>query len=444
MAALAPNPPATPPPAPSLEPSPLQNLSFFASLLYVFAVAGMTEELSLTRFGFRPHLPTLSAVVALCGTGVSCMVFLPRMVRFPATARLLLYALMMILAVPFSVYRRGSFDLVSEYSYKVLIMSFLLVMTVLTWRQFRWLFHVMTVCTLMLVAALRSASFDVDSERLSFTEGRLGNPNDLATHLLTLLPFVIALFFLSSRFSPLRLISFAATIGSLITILSTGSRGGLVTLIICAAVLMIKIPSHAARLVMICCSALGLAGALAVLPQSVLIRYSLIFSSNAEPTTKLESAAIGSSESRRELLIQSIKMSLSNPVLGVGPGQFQTAENETSRREGRRGSWLQTHNAYTQVSSEIGIPAFLFFIGIFISALRTLSRLHRRLRQYAHLRQLALASFALYFSVLAFGVSAFFASLAYTFYIPMLAGLTTAFYYIADREIAAADATART
>ena len=33
-----------------------------------------------------------------------------------------------------------------------------------------------------------------------------------------------------------------------------------------------------------------------------------------------------------------------------------------SAAEGTRGQWLGTHNTYTQISSECGLPGLLFFV----------------------------------------------------------------------------------
>ncbi len=67
---------------------------------------------------------------------------------------------------------------------------------------------------------------------------------------------------------------------------------------------------------------------------------------------------------------------LGAPLTGVGPSQFANIEGETSREDGRQGAWQVTpHNAYTQVSSEMGIPGLLIFLAAIIATYRTFKRI---------------------------------------------------------------------
>jgi O-antigen ligase len=73
----------------------------------------------------------------------------------------------------------------------------------------------------------------------------------------------------------------------------------------------------------------------------------------------------GSTQSRVQLLKDSIRLTFENPLLGVGPGMFMVAQNTMARSEGAvNGSWHGTHNTYTQFSSEVGLPAMLLFLTV--------------------------------------------------------------------------------
>lgn len=134
--------------------------------------------------------------------------------------------------------------------------------------------------------------------------------------------------------------------------------------------------------------------------------------------------ARGSSEARKNLLKASIKITIQNPLVGVGPGQFAVAENDDQKRLGRtRGAWQVTHNSYTEVSSETGIPGLLLFAGsFFLSASSRCAGLSLRASLYPEVRRFATC---LMLSIAAFAVCITFASLAYRFYLPTLIGLTT-------------------
>jgi len=57
-------------------------------------------------------------------------------------------------------------------------------------------------------------------------------------------------------------------------------------------------------------------------------------------------------EERYELLVESLKITARRPIFGVGAGQFASYS----------GMWQPTHNTYTELSSESGIPALVLFL----------------------------------------------------------------------------------
>ncbi len=54
----------------------------------------------------------------------------------------------------------------------------------------------------------------------------------------------------------------------------------------------------------------------------------------------------------------------SHPLFGVGPDQFAAAVSQEAAGDGQQVPWLGTHNTYTQVSSECGIPALIFYVAV--------------------------------------------------------------------------------
>jgi len=62
----------------------------------------------------------------------------------------------------------------------------------------------------------------------------------------------------------------------------------------------------------------------------------------------------GSAADRKDVFKKSLKETVEHPLFGIGPGMFQLVS----------GKWIGTHNTYTQLSSEAGIPALLLFLWI--------------------------------------------------------------------------------
>ena len=72
----------------------------------------------------------------------------------------------------------------------------------------------------------------------------------------------------------------------------------------------------------------------------------------------------GSLDARRELLTESIRVTMHHPLFGVGPGNFQAYTQ----------SWHVTHNTYTELSSETGLPGLGLFLAILLLTFRSLKQ----------------------------------------------------------------------
>ena len=175
--------------------------------------------------------------------------------------------------------------------------------------------------------------------------------------------------------------------------------------------------------------------ALAVLPAEIVAR--LTSFSGAESGEK--SGAAQSTDSRIHMLQRSLVCTIWHPALGVGPGQFSVWENEVSKEEGaRRGFWHQTHNVYTQVSSEVGIPALLFMLGAIAATFGILKRIRRAARAVKH-TEVWMAAVFLTIALVGFCVSTFFLSFARHMHWPAIFGFVGAFGMLAERALAAPD-----
>jgi O-antigen ligase len=84
--------------------------------------------------------------------------------------------------------------------------------------------------------------------------------------------------------------------------------------------------------------------------------------------------AMDSAAGRRQLLLDSIRLTFQHPLFGVGPGQFAQFRWSEGHMAGVRVGWIVTHNAYTQISSENGFPGAIFFIAILVGTAKILRR----------------------------------------------------------------------
>ena len=143
----------------------------------------------------------------------------------------------------------------------------------------------------------------------------------------------------------------------------------------------------------------------------------------------LRTSAVDSSASRLAVLKESVRLTLAHPVTGVGPGMFALAVAESAKERGKHVVWLETHNSYTQVSSECGLPALVFYTMAILSCLVATTSIYRKFRNQKDPRyaEIAATAFALRASLIAFAVTSLFSSVAYQGLFPSLAGLTVAF-----------------
>ncbi len=203
----------------------------------------------------------------------------------------------------------------------------------------------------------------------------------------------------------------------------TGSRGCLIAAS-AMLILIFLLSRNRWKVALLGLAALGvaLAATRSGKSSSTLHRLSLL-GSNLDPPIETASdlSSIASHVEREELFKTSLRFTLRHPLLGVGPDQFATAVDQDAARASQHMPWLGTHNTYTQVSSECGIPALIFYVGVIALCLRSNFHLYRRTRDRPVDRHLAGLSQCLLTGTFVFAVSAFFFHMAYSAYLPALA-----------------------
>jgi O-antigen ligase len=164
---------------------------------------------------------------------------------------------------------------------------------------------------------------------------------------------------------------------------------------------------------------LGVVFFLAVAPGAYAGRLATIFDSASDLT--------GSSSQRTEVLKRSFWVTLRYPVTGVGLGNF----HHKSAQE------LGTHNAYTQVSSEMGIAAMVVYLIFLIHPLRKLRMMEREMFERNENSRYYYFAIGLQASLVGYMVASFFAAVAYQWYIYYLVAYAIALrriYYLQEAK----------
>ena len=345
------------------------------------------------------------------------------------------FTLWMCASVPFSIWRGGSARMLRDSWVMSLFCFVIIAAAVQGLEQCRKIMYTMAAATVF-IEIFTLVTGRVQGGRVALLAGTLGNANYLALILLMGLPF--CLFVLRTR-PGLSVLKFACLLMLLcvpVTVAATGSRGGLVTLALMFLLYFWPLPASQKVVVGIVALIL-LVIAVAWSSRSALDRFKTIFkSSDSAQLSGSEQSAIESAELRKELLLSSMRLTLRHPLFGVGPGMFSVANaNYTEVTTGRSdyNAWHDTHNTFTQLSCEDGLPG-LFLYGLALVFCFTIVRsAEKRARQDPALSTLGHMAFALRLALIAFTGTALFAGLAYAYYFPMLAGLCVA----VERAVAA-------
>jgi hypothetical protein len=415
-------------------------LAFLSLLLYLFVLHSRVLDLTLPFL----HIPILSLYAAVTAAFLGGGFF--RAFTNRIGVLLLLFSFWMVLSVPFSVWPGGAAQGVKDWS-KALLVYVVIAGLVTTFDQFRRTVHLLAFS--ILVLALMAIVFgDMSGGRLVLSRGRFTNPNDLAQILLMGLPFWWYIATNPKVKRSRKLLAFGAMVPIFMAMSKTGSRGAFIASVVVALVLFWR--SSVSHKVLLMFGAVTLVVlAAAFLPQETKNRYFTIFKGDEEepPETQLqyaiESSAVSSTWSRWFLLQDSIKLTFLHPVFGVGTNQFDVAQDLYSRQtRNQKGAWQVTHNTFTQVSSENGFPALLFYSLALFYAFR-FAKVPKTPRprsspKPAKRDELTSASFCLRLSLLSLLVSSMFGSFAYQTQFLVLAGLAFAFSRTSVQEMAGA------
>lgn len=319
----------------------------------------------------------------------------------------LLFGLAGLLSIPFAIDSTEAWNTFFDFLIKTILIFIVLVNVVRTETRMKLLIYLALAVSIYLcfhvIADYRAGVFTIGLEETNTQriggaiKGLFDNSNDLALHLVTMIPLAFMLGLENKN--PLRRIVFWGTTLLMISaVIITFSRGGFIGLIVMALVLVRKL-ARRNKSMALAALVLGVVFFLAVAPGAYAGRLATIFDSASDLT--------GSSSQRTVVLKRSIWVALRYPLFGVGLGCF----HHKSEQE------LGTHNAYTQVASECGIAAMVFYIIFIVHPLRKLRMIERELFERRENSRYYYFAIGIQASLIGYMVASFFAAVAYQWYI---------------------------
>jgi O-antigen ligase len=388
--------------------------------LCVWLAAAGTDDVSWQLFGGQLRVALVSLIVL-----GPMFVFSGRMLRgltFHTGRFWLAFLVFALLASVFGMWRRESLTMMWSYCSKGYILFFIVCAFAGTYDQCRRLLFAKIIGALPVLLACLFLGGTTSEGRFIIPRSYLfNNANDLALELLFSAGFFIYLALRRGILS--RVLGVTGMILCVAFVVRTASRGGVIALLLFLAALVFFSRN---RLVWMLLSVPILMAGFSLVPASTLRRLTTIYFN--PQTYQVHSdddlATIGSQLQRVQLMKKALHYSLVHPLLGVGPGQFMNAVWDEEHRMGKYPPALGTHNTYLEVSSECGIPAFICYTFVALACITVNYRTMQRLRRRGDMQDAAHMAYCLFVTSIGFATNIFFHHLAYSGYLPLLAGFT--------------------
>jgi O-antigen ligase len=420
------------------------KLGLFAGVGLVFAAATIANvTLGLVLFTFISFIAALSAgsganLTKLAGLLLFGSWYLSRLVRsqrrdlsLPRTPTIFVVACVAFIAwsalSALWAYDSGTALANTERFALLVVLIPVVLAAVRTREQLLWVLAAYVAGAT--VSALYGFAFPNASVPGRLT-GSIGDPNEQAAVLVAAIPLALALVRSLRGQRGLQSLCWLAVVICVAGVLQTLSRGGLVAF----AVMMLAAVIWGGRwrrvaVVMVVVAAVGVVGYFA-------------FAASSTATSRVSSS---NSDGRSDIWAIGLRMFRANPVLGVGSGNFQVAERFFLHEPGliSRADLIiitpqPAQNLYLSFLSELGIPGFLVFVTILLSAFACAWR-SALIFKRRDMPDMELVGRCLLLSLVAFMTSNVFLTDDYSKQLWLIIGLCPAVYALARSDRFAAE-----
>lgn len=308
------------------------------------------------------HIDRLIYLMVILATALHWLMHRRRLARHPILWVLFAMLGVMALGIPMAYWRSAALDTTEGFA-KVLVGVLLLTNLVDSERA---LVQLVYVLGLAMVTVCARTLYGYEGGRAFGPSLEYGNANELAGTLTSVMPLLLLVGLRHRLGGALgRLFLVAAWVPMLVVVVLTNSRAGAVGLV--AAMLLLSLKARRRVL------ALGASGLV------LLVAWVAMGPERRERILSIAQRSEDASYVYRVYAWQAARqMFLERPVLGVGAGSFAAAFYEEFTIPDRgRGRWMQAHNVYYQVLSELGLAGVLCFGLLLYLMFRTFRRCRR-------------------------------------------------------------------
>ncbi len=344
----------------------LWNVPMFVLSLLVLNHFGRPFEFFLTGYKIPFGLACLGIAVAATTRGIKVMT------SGPGLALICLIGWMMACTV-FSTWRGGSTNYLLYFIGLEIVLFMLAGGAPRSLADVRKASYVL-VGAYLIYSVLGEASRSIGRFDL---KGTFGNADDVALLAGFVLPFVI-MAALQINNTPAKIAILLVGGGFLVrTVGMTGTRAALPALAAMLAVYFVR-GNGTQRLAVIVFALLGGLAMLIILPHDILRRFETLTKAFNSETVMEEASsdeAMASVAERKDLLRDAVKITMSHPIFGVGPGEYPDYRAQfLDTNNGGHKRFFPSHNTYLEVSSEDGIPGLLCYLAFLAATYWTIRR----------------------------------------------------------------------
>jgi O-antigen ligase len=400
--------------------SALHKVGLYAAFLYLFS--GFANDIGIHFLHVKPYLSIVAApllVIAffLCGSAT-------RGLKTPLGRIWLALTAFMIGASVFSIVHATSLQVTREFIMNSLACYFYISAFAVTIRNCGTIMVASVVFqAIYLLTCVFLGKGDDVTRFIVPGSSFMGNSNDIGLQMVVSIGFCLYIILYGNAIA--KIIGVLEFAGGIYFLVKTGTRGGFLAVAACALVWMIVSPAARKVLLIMVVPAVCLVIAA---PGSMVSRLVKISAPGSLAGKTNLDANEGSQQERTYLLQQSLLFSLRHPVFGSGPGTFMDSLWHNDVATNARAHVNGTHNTYTQLSSESGIPVALLYIAALVISIRMNYRVMVRTRGSPNAKKVHMMATGLFGTLIGFGISVIFIHVGYDNTLPLYSALSGALY----------------
>ena len=340
-------------------------MAFYTFIILVFVVLGRPQDFFPFLASFR--LALIFTIISLLLTIFSNSdKSLSKIFSIKEGKLYLVFFLTMVVGIPFAFHKGYAFECIFFKYLADIFFFYLFLAHVKSTKKIKLTLFVVII-SLVFQACMSLVQGNMQYGR--FYPGTMYDPNDLAYFFVSFIP----IFFLFNKKKEkliTRILSLFGFLMAFVIILLTGSRGGLIGLVVVLFFLIFsKIAIEKASLKILL---------VVVLALFFVLNFDKINIERFQSILNITSDYnVTSDTGRFSIWRSSMTLFLENPITGVGVCCFKKAIGLQKKKEGKVGKWQSPHNSYVQILAEIGFIGFFVFLSLIFTSLRNFHVLSR-------------------------------------------------------------------